>query len=271
MAPSSSAIISSHAAARCGGECGTSPRVCLGEVWGALFFLRNFCDEPNVTIFCYVDLVHACHGHLARHPPCTSASSPNPDERDGTPALPARTQFTYHPVVELCSGTGLAGLPPPSVSPLPFFSPRFSFARGLLVAKFLSNYTTPHGTSHAHTHTNTRKDHTDHQKVHQPPRITTAADHPGNQRLPQRGARGRRSVVSPLASRPPRPLDAGFTAPGSPPPPANARSRSARRTAPAAGGGAVPRHDLRRGRLLRYSSAATMRSLRGWGEVASLG
>ena len=122
-----------------------------------------------------------------------------------------------------------------------------------------------------HTHTNTRKDHTDHQKVHQPPRITTAADHPGHHRLPQRGARGRRSVVSPLASRPPRPLDAGFTAPGSPPPPANARSRSARRTAPAAGGGAVPRHDLRRGRLLRYSSAATMRSLRGWGEVASLG
>ena len=180
MAPSSSAIISSHAAARCGGECGTSPRVCLGEVWGALFFLRNFCDEPNVTIFCYVDLVHACHGHLARHPPCTSASSPNPDERDGTPALPARTQFTYHPVVELCSGTGLAGLPPPSVSPLPFFSPRFSFARGLLVAKFLSNYTTPHGTSHAHTHTQThakttqttRKSTSHHGS---PPRQTTQA------------------------------------------------------------------------------------------------
>ena len=51
MAPSSSAIIGGHAAARCRGEGGTSPRVCLDEVWEALCFLRHFCDELNVIIF----------------------------------------------------------------------------------------------------------------------------------------------------------------------------------------------------------------------------
>ena len=52
MAQSSSAIIGGHAAARCGGEGGTSPRVCLDEVcWEALCFLRHFCDELNVIIF----------------------------------------------------------------------------------------------------------------------------------------------------------------------------------------------------------------------------
>ena len=36
-----------YTAARCRGEGGTSPRVCLDEVWEALCFLRHFCDELN--------------------------------------------------------------------------------------------------------------------------------------------------------------------------------------------------------------------------------
>ena len=52
MAPNSSAIIGGHAAAHCRGEDGTSPRVCLDEVREALCFLRRFCDELNVIIFC---------------------------------------------------------------------------------------------------------------------------------------------------------------------------------------------------------------------------
>ena len=51
MAPSSSASIDGHAAARCRGEGGTSPQVYLDEVWGALCFLRHFCDELNIIIF----------------------------------------------------------------------------------------------------------------------------------------------------------------------------------------------------------------------------
>ena len=51
MAPSSSAIISGHAAARCRGEGGTSPRVCLDEAWEALCFLHHFYDELNAIIF----------------------------------------------------------------------------------------------------------------------------------------------------------------------------------------------------------------------------
>ena len=49
--PRSSGVDRGHAAARCRGEGGTSPRVCLGEVWRALCFLRHFCDELNVIIF----------------------------------------------------------------------------------------------------------------------------------------------------------------------------------------------------------------------------
>ena len=41
MALSSSAIIGGHAAARSGGEGGTSPRVCLDEAWEALCFFAS--------------------------------------------------------------------------------------------------------------------------------------------------------------------------------------------------------------------------------------
>ena len=51
MAPSSSAIIGGHAAARCRGEGGTFPRLFLHEVWEALCFLRHFGDELNIIIF----------------------------------------------------------------------------------------------------------------------------------------------------------------------------------------------------------------------------
>ena len=47
MAPSSSAIIGGHVAARCRGQGGTF----LDEVWEALYFLRHFCDELNVIMF----------------------------------------------------------------------------------------------------------------------------------------------------------------------------------------------------------------------------
>ena len=52
MAPSSSAIIiGGHAAARCGGEGGTSPRVCLGKVLEALCFLRHLLMSATPSFF----------------------------------------------------------------------------------------------------------------------------------------------------------------------------------------------------------------------------
>jgi hypothetical protein len=54
-----------HAAARCRGKGGTSPRVCMCEVWEALCFLRHSTDVYNAVVYRVVGTVHTCFSELS--------------------------------------------------------------------------------------------------------------------------------------------------------------------------------------------------------------